>query len=280
MDAISVATEAAHKAGDLILRHFRQPLEIHMKGPADVVTQVDHDAEDMIVRTIRAAFPEHGFLGEEGHAALPGADYVWVIDPLDGTRNYATGVPFFCTSIALTLRGRAVVGVIHDPLHGETFSAETGKGAYLNGARVSFARKARLEQAILYVGFLPAHNPRDAGLAVPMLVRLRPQVEAVRNVGSAALSLAYVACGRFDIVYQDRLSAWDMLAGALLVEEAGGVATDFAGNRLSLSSQDVIAANAPAFHASVLSMARQVLAERKPSLGEGNDSLASEEERA
>jgi len=260
MNAITVAIEAAHKAGELILYHFRQPQVIRRKSPTDVVTSVDRDAEDLIVHTIRQAFPDHEFLAEEGHIARQCADYLWVIDPLDGTRNYALGIPFFCTSIALSVKGKTALGVIHDPLHGETFSAEAGKGAYLNGEKIRYARKTSMEHAIASVGFLPAWNADDPGLAVPMLMRLRPMIETARNMGAVALNLAYVACGRFDIAYQDRLSTWDMLAGALLVEEAGGVVTDFSGKPISLSSHDVIASNVPAFHASVLRVAREVLA--------------------
>jgi len=243
MEAIAVAIEAAHKAGEIILRHFRQPQEIRTKGPQDIVTQVDLDAEDIIVRTIRRAFPGHEFLGEEGHTADRDAEHLWVIDPLDGTRNYAAGIPFFCVSIALSVQGRAVLGVIYDPLHGETFSAETG------------------------AGFLPAQNAENPGLSLPMLMRLRPAIAAMRNMGSAALSLAYVACGRLDIAYHDRLSAWDLLAGALLIEEAGGIATDLNGQAISTSSRDIIAANSPALHVPVLHIAQEVLKERKTRTG-------------
>ena len=236
MEAIAVAIEAAHKAGEIILRHFRQPQEIRTKGPQDIVTQVDLDAEDIIVRTIRRAFPGHEFLGEEGHTADRDAEHLWVIDPLDGTRNYAAGIPFFCVSIALSVEGTAVLGVIYDPLRGETFSAETGQGA----------------------------NP---GLSLPMLMRLRPAIAAMRNMGSAALSLAYVACGRLDIAYHDRLSAWDLLAGALLIEEAGGIATDLNGQAISTSARDIIAANSPALHVPVLHIAQEVLKERKTRTG-------------
>ena len=267
MEAIAVAIEAAYKAGEIILRHFRQPQEIRTKGPQDIVTQVDLDAEDIIVRTIRRAFPGHEFLGEEGHTADRDAEHLWVIDPLDGTRNYAAGIPFFCVSIALSVEGTAVLGVIYDPLRGETFSAETGQGAYLNGQKVHFVRKAGLEQAIVYAGFLPAQNAENPGLSLPMLMRLRPAIAAMRNMGSAALSLAYVACGRLDIAYHDRLSAWDLLAGALLIEEAGGIATDLNGQAISTSSRDIIAANSPALHVPVLHIAQEVLRERQTRTG-------------
>ena len=262
MEAIDIAMDAAHKAGDLIARQFHQPQEIHAKGPAEIVTQVDRDAEDLIVRTIRQAFPDDEFLGEEGHEPRPGADRIWVIDPLDGTTNYAQGIPFFCVSIALAVRGRAVLGVVYDPQHGETFAAEEGKGALLNGVEVHCTSRNSLSDATVYVGALPAKNPHNRELALPMLTRLRPSINVMRNMGSAALSLAYVACGRLDISYQDWLSAWDMLAGALLVEEAGGRVTDFDGMPISASSESIIAAGNSAVHQAVLEVAQQLLKER------------------
>lgn len=262
MDAMPVATQAAHRAGELILHHFRRPHRVHSKGPQDVVTQVDLDAEDIIVGTLSEAFPDHGFLGEEGHTAAQDQEYLWVIDPLDGTRNYTAGIPFFCVSIALAINGKATLGVIYDPVRGETFAARAGQGMYLNGESIRLAPKNSLEQAIVYVGFLPAANPDNPELSLPMFLRLRHSVAAMRNMGSAALSLAYVACGRIDVAYQDRLSPWDMLAGVLLVEEAGGTATDFGGGPLSVSSHDVIAANSSALHRAVLRLAQEVLQER------------------
>jgi myo-inositol-1(or 4)-monophosphatase len=263
MEAIAVAIEAARAAGELILRHFRQPQEIHMKGPQDVVTQVDIDAEEVIVGTIREAFPDDEFLGEEGHVAGPCADRLWVIDPLDGTRNYAVGIPFFCVSIALSVEDRPVLGVIYDPIRDELFSAEAGQGTHLNSRRVHFTPKTSLEQAMVYVGTLPARTANNPGLSLPMLLRLRPSIAVIRNMGSAALSLAYVACGRLDIAYHDRLSPWDLLAGALLISEAGGVATDFRGDSITVSSQDIIASNSRPLHAPVLRIAREVVRERE-----------------
>jgi len=266
MDIAAVAIKAAHQAGEVILQNFRQPQEIHFKAPTEIVTQVDRDVEDIIVRTIEQVFPDHHFLGEEKHRSDQDAEYVWVIDPLDGTRNYTRGIPFFCTSIALTRKGRPILGVIYDPLRAETFYGEMGKGMYLNGTKVQYTRKSSLEQAIVYVGFLPAQHNDDPGLALPMFMRLRPTISGMRKMGSAALSLAYVACGRIDIAYHDRLDAWDMMAGALLIEEAGGIATDFAGQPLSLSSHDIIAANTTAFHTMVLQIAQEMLTKRESSV--------------
>jgi len=263
MDTITMAMEAARQAGELALHRFRLPQEIRRKGPADPVTQADQEAEELIVSTIRHVFPDHEFLGEEGHRAPADAKHLWVVDPIDGTRNYAHGVPFFCTSIALAERGRIVLGVIHDPIHKETFHAEAGKGAYLNGQPIHVSRKTELEDAILAMSLVPARQVGNARVALPMLVRLQPMVESVRIMGSAALHLAYVACGRFDVGFQDSIHAWDVLAGVLLVQEAGGVVTDLVGQPVSTSSGDCIVANSAGFHRAVLRAAQEALAERK-----------------
>ena len=264
MDTITVAIDAAHRAGELALRQFRQPQEIRRKGPADPVTATDVAAEDMIVSTIRRAFPDHEFLGEEGHRAPTDAEYLWVIDPIDGTRNYAHGIPFFCTSIALARHGQPVLGVIYDPTLKETFHAEAGRGAYLNGQPIHVSHKTKLEDAILSLSLVPARQVGNAHVALPMLMRLQPAVESVRIMGSAALHLAYVACGRFDVGFQDSVHAWDVLAGVLLVQEAGGIVTDLMGQPVSTSSHDCIAANNASFHSAVLRIAEEVAAERKP----------------
>ncbi len=264
MEPFAIALEAAQRAGELIRCQFHRPQEVSPKGIADIVTQVDRDAEELIVGRIRAAFPGHGVWGEEGASARRDGEYLWVIDPLDGTRNYAKGIPFFCVSVALLFQGQPVLGVIYDPLHEETFSAERGKGAYLNGERMRLAPKASLEQASVYFGLNPCRRPGNPGLALPMLLRLYPMLDMVRDSGSAALSLAYVACGRLDVAYHDRLNAWDMLAGVLLVQESGGVATEFSGRPVALTSQDVIAASGPLLHAEVLRVAQEVMA--KPRL--------------
>lgn len=263
MNAITVAMQAARQAGELARRQFRQPQEIARKGPADPVTQADRDAEAIVVSMVRQAFPDHGFLGEEGNRSQVSAEYVWVVDPIDGTRNYSHGIPFFCTSVALTRKHQTIVGVIYDPMRDEMFHAELGKGAYLNGERIHVSRTSVLSEALLSLSLVPVQYVDNAHLALPMLVRLQPLVESVRVMGSAALHLAYVACGRLDITYQDSLHSWDMLAGALLVQEAGGIITDFAGHSQLLTARDCIAANCPTFHSAVLQVAREVMGERK-----------------
>ena len=261
VEPTAVAIEAAHQAGELIRRQFHRPQQISLKGVTDIVTQVDRDAEDLIVRVIHDAFPQHGVWGEEGTATRHDDKYLWVIDPLDGTKNYAKGIPFFCVSIALAVDGQPVLGIIYDPIHDETFSAERGKGTRLNGMRVRFVPRTSLEQASVYFGLNPYRRPGNPGLALPMLLRLYPMLDMVRDSGSAALSLAYVACGRLDIAYHDRLNAWDMLAGVLQIQESGGVATEFSGRPISLASRDVIAANAPPLHGQVLRVAQEVMAQ-------------------
>jgi myo-inositol-1(or 4)-monophosphatase len=257
MQAIDVAIEAAHRAGSLIRDRFGQPQQTEMKNATEIVTQVDRDAEQIIVRAIQEAFPEHDFWGEEGHVPRRDAEHVWVIDPLDGTRNYTLGIPVFCVSIALAVRGRAVLGVIYDPLRDETFSAEQGGGTYLNHVRVRPSQRQHLDEAVVCVGMVPAQSPDNPELALPMLIGLRHAIAAMRNLGSAALGLAYVACGRIDVSYQDHLNAWDMLAGAVLVTEAGGTATDFQGEPISLSSHSILAALNPGFHSRVLEIAAE-----------------------
>jgi myo-inositol-1(or 4)-monophosphatase len=262
MQPIDVAIEAAQQAGALIRDRFHHSGEIHWKGPADMVTQVDQDAEEIIVRTIRQAFPDHEFLGEEGHKASPNAEHVWVIDPLDGTWNYATGTPFFSTSIALAVRGQPVLGVIYDALHDETFAAQAGQGVFVNGQRAHCSQRTHLEHASAALGIAPARTRGNPELALPILVRLHPLIEMARISGSAALALAYVACGRLDIAFFDCLHAWDFLAGVLMTTEGRGVVTELSGQPISLGSRDVLAACNPAFHAQVLQIAQQVRAEQ------------------
>ncbi|HNR96677.1 MAG TPA: inositol monophosphatase family protein [Anaerolineae bacterium] len=248
MDPIEVAIDAARLAGAHALRRFRTPMAKRLKGPADLVTEADSEAEELIVRSIRRAFPDHAFLGEEGHQPRPEAEYTWVIDPIDGTRNYVRGIPFFCTSLALTRRGVPVVAVIFDPVHQETFHAQQGRGAYLNGTPVRVNREAALQDGVLALSLVSERYRHNGHVALPMLGQLQPMVESVRLMGSAALHLAYLACGRCELVFQDSVHPWDILAGALLVQEAGGVATELQGTPVSISSHDIIAASNRAIH--------------------------------
>jgi myo-inositol-1(or 4)-monophosphatase len=267
MDPIEVAIDAAHLGGAHALRRFRTPLAKHLKGPADLVTEADGEAEELIVSIIRRAFPDHTFLGEEGHQPRPDAEYIWVIDPIDGTRNYARGIPFFCTSLALTRRGVPVAAVIYDPVHEETFHAQLGGGAFLDGASVRVNSQAALEDSVLALSLVSERYLHNGHVAMPMLDQIQPMVESVRLMGSAALHVAYVACGRCELAFQDSVHPWDIIAGALLVQEAGGMATELLGAPVSISSHDIIAASSRAIHEVGRAAAQKAILARRSWLG-------------
>ncbi|MBI4346165.1 MAG: inositol monophosphatase [Elusimicrobia bacterium] len=197
-------------------------------GRANVVTPVDYAAERMILDEIGRRFPRHDFLAEERGGRSTGSDYLWVIDPLDGTLNFAHGLPLSCVSIGLVERGRAILGGVYDPFRGELFLAEAGRGASLNGRRMAVSRVQRLSGALLVTGF-PYDRDKRAALYAGIARDFLRLAQDLRRSGSAALDLAWVAAGRFDGFWEFRLSPWDVAAGRLLVEEAGGRVSDFSG---------------------------------------------------
>ena len=228
---LEFATELAARAGALQLEHYERVEQIDLKSPKDVVTEVDHLSEALIFEAIRARFPDDALLGEEsgghdaraGHQATSGVGRAWVVDPLDGTINYANGIPFFCVSIALIEAGRPVVGVIHDPTRCETFAARLGGSATLNGRALSPSAKDNLSDFVISMA-LSGRAVATRGRAVRRIIRVS------RSMGSAALALAYVANGRFDaMVQQGGLSTWDIAAAGLIAEVAGATVTDLAG---------------------------------------------------
>lgn len=237
--------------------------DIRLKGPTDVVTRADHEVEALIAGRIRETFPGHGLLAEEG-TLLDGDEYRWVVDPLDGTANFAHGVPWFAVSIALEHRGEVVLGVVQHPSLGETFVAERGGGAWLSTrdgpfVRLAVSAAATLQTSLLATGFAGGQlSARDAAL-VPRFIRA---ARGVRNLGSAAIHLGYVAAERIDAYWEPALHAWDIAAGVLLVEEAGGRVTDMDGT--PLRSGDVLASNGR-IHAAML----EVIASEGPRSGRG-----------
>ena len=268
------AVEMARAAGEVLLERFEGALAVTSKSSArDLVTDADRAAEALIVGRIRERFPEHGIVAEEGGAAEPGPGAgTWIIDPLDGTTNFAHGLPHFAVSIALYGPEGARVGVVHDPIRGETFFASRGGGAWLEGPRRPDRRLhvtacPRLEDALLATGFSyrRAETGRDN---LAELAAVLPQVRCVRRAGSAALDLAYVAAGRVDGFWEHDLSPWDTAAGALLVEEAGGVVERIDGGEAAwdpwapttLASG---AALAPALRATLAAAARRREAARR-----------------
>ena len=242
---LEAAKAAAREAGGLLRENVDKRGEIMFKGTVDLVTHFDRKSQEMIFRRLSAAFPGHGFLAEEG-LSLPGtSDCRWIIDPIDGTTNFAHTFPVFCVSIALEQKGVVVVGVVYDPMRDELFEAVKGRGAFLNGARVRVSDIPELGKALLATGF-----PYDVRTSSFNNVRefnaFIVRAQAVRRCGSAALDLCYVACGRFDGFWELKLKPWDVAAGALIVEEAGGRVSDFEGrtfdpfNQLALASNGLI----------------------------------------
>ena len=231
-------------AGRLQLHYFRRDLQVHKKGLMDLVTEADVAVEQDIRARVARHFPNHLFLGEEEaqSADAPESPFRWIVDPIDGTTNFVHGLPLFCVSIALEIEGRVAVGVVYAPVADELFTAEQGEGARLNGRRVHVTREASLIDALLVTGFPPqARDAHDEQLAVfgEFLSRAR----AVRRLGSAALDLAYVAAGRFDGFWERSLHGWDVAAGALLVEEAGGRVTGFSGGSFDPFGGELLASN-------------------------------------
>ena len=241
---VNIAVQAARAAGNLIVRAKDRldRVKVTEKAPNDYVTEVDQKAEQEIVGIIRKAFPHHAIVGEEG-GVQAGEEYEWVIDPLDGTRNFIHGFPHFAVSIAVRYQGRLEHGVVYDPVREDLCTASRGRGAQLNERRIRVATQSALEACLLGTGFPFRHSPDCVSAYTRSLASMLPQCGDVRRAGAAALDLAYVAAGRLDGFWEMGLKIWDVAAGALLVREAGGLLTDFAGGEGYLDSGNVIAAN-------------------------------------
>lgn len=260
----AVAINCASKTGEWIKSRLGAYNELNTKhAPGDLVTDVDKGAEMMIRKLILTHFPDHTILGEEGVA--PGAaasaealsearksEYLWIVDPIDGTTNFVHGFPFFCVSIALAYKGEVIIGVIYDPMRDELFVAEKGKGAYIHGQRALVSKDAALADGIVAVGFNP-----DREFALPTNMKglnaLACQAQSLRAGGSAALHLAYVAAGRLSGYYEVGLNAWDVAAGALIVMESGGIVTDTVGNPYDIGVRHLVASNGK-IHAELLNV--------------------------
>lgn len=252
--AREVAVAAARRAGEGVMAQFRKDKLLSYKGRGNPVTSVDLWAEESIVALLREEYPTHGFMAEEGHREGSGAAYTWVIDPLDGTLNYTAGLAYFCTSIALVKDLQPVLGLIYDPARDELFLAERGHGASLDGRPIACGAKTELGLAL--VGFDLGYDEEGRALALEIARAVRPQVQALRVMGSAALSLAYTACGRLDLYFHPFLYPWDIAAAQLLIAEAGGTICDWDGNPCTLHSRRILAAN-PGLHASLAPLLRQ-----------------------
>lgn len=240
---LNIAVRAARSAGNLIIRSIQHVdhLEITTKGLNDFVTEVDRLAEQEIINAIQKSYPEHAIMAEES-GPQGDNEIVWVIDPLDGTKNFLHGFPHYCVSIAVMVRGRIDHAVIYDPLRDELFSASRGDGAKLNDRRLRVTNRKDLSGSLLATGF-PFKYPQHLTAYLETFNAVFPQVADIRRTGSAALDLAYVAAGRLDGYWEIGLEKWDLAAGALLVEEAGGTVSDFVGGDDYFSSGNIVVGN-------------------------------------
>ncbi len=256
----NIAARAAREAGHLLLRYFNrmENIPVEEKQANDFVTEVDRASEQIIIRAIRKAYPDHAILAEESgdHA---GNDYQWIIDPLDGTTNYLHGFPQFSISIAVQHRGELVAAVVHDPLRDETFTAHKGGGAYLNEHRIRVSKRKDLHGALLGTG-IPYRDQRFVDNYFGMMKALIRDAAGVRRPGSAALDFAWLAAGRIDGFWELGLARWDFAAGALLVQEAGGVVTDLSGGDRHFETGNVVAGNVK-IHPVMLKTIRPFLSE-------------------
>jgi myo-inositol-1(or 4)-monophosphatase len=236
---------AARKASRSLKRDFGEVenLQVSLKGPANFVTAADRRAEEILRGELLKARPGYCFLGEEG-GLHEGSDktHTWIVDPLDGTTNFLHGIPHFCISIALQREDKIVAGVIYNPINDEFFTAEHGKGAFCNDRRIRVATRQRLLDAVVCCG-LPHHGRGDLGQFRKEFSLIQDKVAGLRRFGSAALDLAYIAAGRFDVYWERDLSPWDFAAGVILVREAGGYVTDLEDKERTMVAGDIIAGN-------------------------------------
>jgi myo-inositol-1(or 4)-monophosphatase len=235
------AIVAARSAGAILIDRWNEARNVSYKGEIDLVTDSDHRSEEAIVAVVRARFPEHQILAEEGSVGGQSQEYRWIVDPLDGTTNYAHGYPHFSVSIALERGGNTLIGVVFDPVRDELFLARSGGGAWLNGRPLAVSAVDQLLRALACSGF-----PYDRARFGPVLKRwahFAGRCQALRRTGSAALDICYVAAGRFDAFWEDSLHPWDAAAGVLLVQEAGGRVTNFAGAPADMYAGEVLVTN-------------------------------------
>ncbi|MCK5237670.1 MAG: inositol monophosphatase [Deltaproteobacteria bacterium] len=241
-DPIEVAVKVAKEAGELLRQGLSKTREIEYKGEVDLVTDMDRRAEELICGALMKAFPTHGIISEEGHNEKITNKTKWIVDPLDGTTNYAHGFPFFCVSIALEFEGELEVGVVYDPMRDELFTAERGKGAKLNGVSISVSSTDELTRSLLATGF-PYDIRTSAENNITNFSNFAVRAQAIRRAGAAALDLCYLASSRFDGFWELKLKPWDLAAGVLILKEAGGRVSDLAGNEFSIYDGDVLASN-------------------------------------
>ncbi|MBI2354620.1 MAG: inositol monophosphatase [Deltaproteobacteria bacterium] len=241
-DQLEVAVEAALTAGRYQRYRFASRFAVEMKGDKNLVTEVDRESERLIVEQLLASFPDHSILAEEGEYPRTDSPFCWIIDPLDGTTNYAHGFPWFCVSIGLAEEGVPVAGVIYNPISDELFTAARGGGAFLNGHRVRVSTRAPLRDTLLATGF-PYDCASDPANNFANFIAFQKVARGIRRAGAAALDLAYVAAGRLDGFWELKLKPWDVAAGVLMVAEAGGEVSGFDGSPYAIGEHRILASN-------------------------------------
>jgi myo-inositol-1(or 4)-monophosphatase len=249
------ACQAAEEAGRLLRQGLDEGMEVAYKSPVDLVTNFDRRAQEIIVGRLSSRFPSHGFLAEEGLKPAGPAEFLWVIDPLDGTTNFAHRFPVFTVSIGLEHESRGILGVVYDPMRQEMFYATSDEGAFLNGRPIHVSSVADLDRSLLATGF--PYDVRESEVNnIDHFGHFAKRAQAVRRCGSAAMDLSHLACGRFDGFWELKLKPWDVAAGAVIVREAGGRLSDFAGREFSIYASDTLATNG-LIHDSMIEVLRQ-----------------------
>jgi myo-inositol-1(or 4)-monophosphatase len=254
-DFTKVAVDSALKAGQLLKEKLGSVQEIRHKGTIDLVTKADIESERLLVSIIRRNFPDHDLLAEEGSQKRNHSNYLWLIDPLDGTTNFAHGIPVFAVSIALEFKKELILGVVYNPASDELFSAEKGQGAFLNNKRITVSKIDKLNNSVLATGF-PYYIREKPGLIFDYYKNFRLAAQGIRRCGSAALDLCYVACERFDGFWEEGLKPWDMAAGSLIVKEAGGTLSQFDGSPFDIYTPEIVANNSK-IHQEMLDIIRR-----------------------
>lgn len=255
---LEAAVRAARAAGEVLRDAFGGEQEIRYKGEVDLVTDADERAERTIRRVLSESFPDYGILAEEGGRTTGEGEERWIVDPLDGTTNFAHGLPIFSVSIALERAGAVVLGVVHDPIAGETYVAERGAGATLNGEPLRTSDTSELGEALLVTG-LP-YDRADMPPALELFARLALLSRGIRRLGSAALDLCYVAAGRLDAYFERGIHVWDIAAGSLILEEASGRVTNYRGGKLDLEGGEIVASNG-ALHEALVGITSEELSD-------------------
>jgi len=238
-----VLFEAADESAKILLKNFNTNFKIGRKTSYnDLVTEIDKKSEKKVIEVIHSYFPEHNVLSEEAGNLNINSDYIWIVDPIDGTVNYAHSLPIFCISIALEIKKKVKLGLVYNPFSGEKFFSEEGKGAFLNGKKISVSNKKYLKDGILVTGF-PYNAKNNVDHCIDHFVNFLKLGLPIRRLGSAALDLCYVACGRFEGFWEVSLNPWDVAAGYLILNEAGGKFTDFFGKKYSIYGKQIVATN-------------------------------------